>query len=229
MALTSQQRSWCLLEFHKPNSVVTVQRAFKLKFDVDPPNKKSILKWHRNFIERGCICDQRKGHSGRPSVSERVVDRVRESFLRSPRKSTRRASRELKVPQSTVSKIWRKRLRLHPYKLQLTQKLYPEGKKTRHVFCGNLQALMEYGDDLLAKIIFSDEATFHLSGKVSRYNVRIWGTENPRAILEVERDSPKLNVFCAVSKHTVYGPFIFEGQTVTGRRYLEMLTNCLIP
>jgi len=32
---------------------------------------------------------------------------------------------------------------------------------------------MEYGDDLLAKIIFSDEATFHLSGKVSRYNVRI--------------------------------------------------------
>jgi len=27
----------------------------------------------------------------------------------------------------------------------------------------------------------------------------------------------------------VYGPFIFEGQTVTGRRYLEMLTNWLIP
>jgi len=31
MALTSQQRGWCVLEFHKPNSVVTVQRAFKLK------------------------------------------------------------------------------------------------------------------------------------------------------------------------------------------------------
>jgi len=42
---------------------------------VDPPTNKSILKWHRNFIERGCICDQRKGHSGRPSVSEQVVDR----------------------------------------------------------------------------------------------------------------------------------------------------------
>ena len=36
-------------------------------------------------------------------------------------------------------------------------------------------------------------------------------------------------VFCAVSKQTVYGPFIFERQTVTGRRYLEMLTNWLIP
>jgi hypothetical protein len=21
------------------------------------------LKWYSNFIERGCICDQRKGHS----------------------------------------------------------------------------------------------------------------------------------------------------------------------
>jgi len=104
---------------------VTVQRAFKLKFNVDPPANKSILKWHRNFIERGRICDQRKGHSGRPSVSEQIVDRVRESFLRSPRKSTRRASRELKVPQSTVNKILRKCLRLHPYRLQLVQKLTP--------------------------------------------------------------------------------------------------------
>jgi len=35
MALTSQQRSWCVVEFHKTNSVVTVHRAFKLKFNVD--------------------------------------------------------------------------------------------------------------------------------------------------------------------------------------------------
>ena len=88
---------------------------------------------------------------------------------------------------------------------------------------------MENDNDLLAKIIFSDEATFHLSRKVNRYNVRIRGSENPHDTLEVERDSPKLKVFCAVSKQTVYGPFIFDGQTVTGRRYLEVLTNWLIP
>jgi len=87
---------------------------------------------------------------------------------------------------------------------------------------------MENDDDLLAKIISGDEATFHLSGKVNRYNVRIWGSENPHATLEVEHNSPKLNVFCAVSK-TLYCPFIFEGQTITGRSYLEMLTNWLIP
>jgi len=64
MALTSKQRGWCVLEFHTTNSAVTVQHAFKRKFNVDPPTNESIFKWHRNFIKRGCICDQRKGHSG---------------------------------------------------------------------------------------------------------------------------------------------------------------------
>jgi len=35
MELTSQQRGWCVLEFYKTDSVVTVQRAFKRKFNVD--------------------------------------------------------------------------------------------------------------------------------------------------------------------------------------------------
>jgi len=43
MVLTSQQRGWCVLEFHKTNSVVTVQRAFKRKFNVDPPTNKCFL------------------------------------------------------------------------------------------------------------------------------------------------------------------------------------------
>jgi hypothetical protein len=65
MALTSPQSGWCVQEFHKTNGVVTVQHAFRRRFNVDPPTNKSILKWHRNFIERGwCICDQRMGHSG---------------------------------------------------------------------------------------------------------------------------------------------------------------------
>ncbi|PSN53566.1 hypothetical protein C0J52_09183 [Blattella germanica] len=196
MALTPQQRSWCVLEFGKVKSVVTVQRAFRRTFHMNPPTNKSILKWYNNFVEKGCICNQRKGHSGRPSVSGEVVNRVRETFLRSPKKSTRRASRELQIPTSTIKKILRTRLRFRPYKLQLVQKLQPQDKVTRSEFCTN-------------RIIFSDEATFNLHGRVNRHNVRIWGSENPRATLEIERDSPKLNVFCAISERTVYGPFFF--------------------
>ena len=41
---------------------------------------------------------------------------------------------------------------------------------------------------------FSDEATFYVSGKVNKRNIRIWGSENPCEVVEKERDSPKINV-----------------------------------
>jgi hypothetical protein len=43
----------------------------------------------------------------------------------------------------------------------------------------------------MPQLIFGDEATFHLSGKENRHNVRIWGLQNPQEALEHERDSPK--------------------------------------
>lgn len=162
-------------------------------------------------------------------MSEEVVDRVRGTFLCSPKKSTRRCSRELQVPQSTVSKILHKCLRFTPYKLQLVQKLYLQDNEMRFEFCSNLQALMENYTDLMSKIIFSDEATFHLSGEVNRYNVRIWGTQNPHATLGLNVTPQKLMCFCAVTEQSVYGPFFFEGPSITGQTYLEMLTNWLIP
>ena len=73
-------------------------------------------------------------------------------------------------------------------------------------------------------LVFSDETTFHTNGKVNRHNVCIWGKENPHATIEHERESPKVNVFCAISKNRVYGLFFFEGN-VTGDVYLQMLQN----
>jgi len=50
---------------------------------------------------------------------------------------------------------------------------------------------------------------------------------NPLTIIEDKRDSPKVNVFCAISKTKVYGPFFFNENTVNGRSYLEMLQTWL--
>jgi hypothetical protein len=46
------------------------------------------------------------------------------------------------------------------------------------------------------KIIFSDEAAFHVSGKLNKQNVRIWGSEHPRATVQHIRESPKVNMWC---------------------------------
>jgi len=88
----------------------------------------------------------------------------------------------------------------------LLQKLQPEYYHRRTTFCTELQALVEE-DGFFERLIFSDECTFHLRGKVNRHNVRIWRTENPKTVVEVARDYPKVNVFCAVSTFKVYGPF----------------------
>ncbi|GBM94163.1 hypothetical protein AVEN_89604-1 [Araneus ventricosus] len=43
-----------------------------------------------------------------------------------------------------------------------------------------MQQDMEDDDDLAGTMIFSDEERIlHLSGKVNRQNVRVWGTEGP--------------------------------------------------
>jgi hypothetical protein len=76
---------------------------------------------------------------------------------------------------------------------------------------------------------FSDEATFHVSSAVNCCNVRIWGSENPHAYVEHHRDSPKVNVFYAISNQKVYSPFFFAEETVTDMTYLDMLQLWLMP
>lgn len=48
-------------------------------------------------------------------------------------------------------------------------------------------------------------------------------------MLQHERDSPKVNVFCALSQTKIYGPFFFDENTVTGQKYLAMLQKWLLP
>lgn len=63
-----------------------------------------------------------------------------------------------------------------PYKLKLVQKLKDTDKPLRRDFCIAMQEKLEDNgfDD---RLVFSDEATFYLNGKVNKHSTRIWGTE----------------------------------------------------
>uniref|UniRef100_A0A1B6F3H6 Uncharacterized protein n=1 Tax=Cuerna arida TaxID=1464854 RepID=A0A1B6F3H6_9HEMI len=226
MAENEDKKAFCVLDYHIYQSVVSVQRHFRTRFNEDPPSNHSIFKWYSNFKRNGCIC--KKKSTGRPSVSNEVVEQVRESFMRSPQKSTVKCSRELGVPQPTVWKILRKRLKFKPYKLQLLQALKENDKVKRLNFCESMQGLMK-DEDFVKHFVFSDEATFHLCGKVNRQNVRIWGSENQHVYIVWVRDSPKVNVFCAITYNNVYGPFFFMEQTINGMIFLDVMTEWLLP
>jgi hypothetical protein len=90
------------------------------------------------------------------------------------------------------------------------QALKANDKVIQHNFCCDFQAMLDE-DDFIGKLVFSDEATFHIDGKVNCNNCHIWGTENPHVMVEQEHDLPKVNVFCAISLQRLYGSFFFRG------------------
>ena len=90
-------------------------------------------------------------------------------------------------------------------------------------FYDNMQEKLEE-DEFMKCLVISDEATFHINGKVNEHHVRIWGEQNLHATVEHVRDSPKESIFCAISKEQVDGPFFFEGN-VNGDAYLHMHQN----
>lgn len=70
--------------------------------------------------------------------SHENVGRDMQAFVRGPKKSISQVSADLKMPQTTVHKIFRKSLRLKPHKLQAVQKLNAPGKELRSQFAGHV-------------------------------------------------------------------------------------------
>jgi hypothetical protein len=107
------------------------------------------------------------------------VDTVRAAFFRSPRKSTRRGARQFNMPHTTVHTHLRKRLKFERYEYQLLQHVTAEDKEVRYTFCSDFLSRLEDDEPFIAKIFFTDEATFRLSGNLNRHNLIILGSKNP--------------------------------------------------
>ena len=196
-----------------------VQCRFQAQYHKDPPTDKPIRTWYNNFELTGSLSAGKQ--KGRPSVSDVDIEPVREAFTQSLQKSTQSTRKELQIPQKTVWHIVCKRLQFKPFVIQLLQALSPQHHYLCRQFCIHFQeGLEEYSE----KLISSDEATFHVSGKVNHHNVTIWGTDNLHVSVEHVRDSPKVSV---VSSMKVYGLFFFAEHTVTGP--VDMLQQWLIP
>jgi hypothetical protein len=63
--------------------------------------------------------------SGRPPVSDEVVDNLKETVEKTLQISTAGLSKQSGVPRSTCHKIITNRLQLHPYKKSVVQEIQP--------------------------------------------------------------------------------------------------------
>jgi hypothetical protein len=89
-----------------------------------------------------------------------------------------------------------------------------------------MQLKMEEGG--FVERLISDEATFHINGKVNRHNVCIWRTEQPHEQMKHSVTQRKVHVFCAVSREKVRGPVFFTEATVTGDSFLDMFGKLVV-
>ena len=48
MAFTVNKKAFCVLEFAKTESIVTVQRKFRIMYHTEPPTDKTIRGWYMN-------------------------------------------------------------------------------------------------------------------------------------------------------------------------------------
>lgn len=82
------------------------------------------------------------------------------------------------------------------------------------------------GQNFIVNIIFGDESTFNISGKVNAHNRPIKSSQNRRQTLECVCDIPKFNLFCTLSeKQSLPLFFFFQEKTANGIVHLGKLVN----
>lgn len=204
-------------------SIPECKAQFRLKF----PNKiveETALQHHvRQIIERfqttGSVL---KGKStGRLQTNQNVTEQVQALVEENPHSSLRRLSARTDVSYSTVRRILKKRLHMHPYKITLVQKILPRDHNSRMQYCNFFQENLN-NDDVLDLSFFSDEAWFYLSGYVNKQNYRTWSVVNPHNIIEVPLHPVKVGIWLAVSRRRIIGPIFFHN-TINGQRYRQQL------
>ena len=88
--ITQQEKAQCVSWFIETKSDIQTQRNYTTKYAKQAPARQSIRNWHKQFMETGTLLHIPR--SGRPRTSEEDIERIHQSFSRSPRKSIRSAS-----------------------------------------------------------------------------------------------------------------------------------------
>ena len=59
---TMQHKNFCVRELIKTESATAVQRVFRLRFNIQPPTRKSIRWWNHQIEQISCLCKGKVHH-----------------------------------------------------------------------------------------------------------------------------------------------------------------------
>lgn len=233
---TNEQRLQIIKNYYRNSeSVVATLRALTPIFGrQNRPTRQAVRALVTKFESKYSLLDVPVPIRLRTARSNENIAAVNESIRNDPNQSISRRSQELGLSQTTLWRILRKDLGLHPYKIKLTQELKPLDHLKRRNFSDWALGKLHENPEFHRKIIFSDEAHFWLNGFVNKQNMRYWTATNPHVLSETPLYPQKITVWCGFHAGGVIGPYFFVDDhdrhvTVNGERYRGMLENYFWP
>jgi transposase-like protein len=176
--------------FQNNDSVVVTQRIFR-HFNIhrndSVSSRNTVLLWGRNFRETASAAKRKPPGTETSLRTPENIERVRQAFVRSPRRSARRNAIALRMSDRTVCLILHEDLNFHPYKMVMAQAINDQDRVNRKTVCEVLLNALDNDD--LNHVLMKDEANFHLYRNVSSQKVSLLGNR------EHSRYSPETFTF----------------------------------
>ena len=216
-----------MAKFDSPKQVFRALNSKNNNNSAKTPTESCIRKIYKKFCQTGSVLDKLKGSKVK-KLEETKKNEITDILAANPKSSLTAISQSVDISRTTIWRFIKYQLHCKSYIIQTHQELYEEDFDRRLEMAEIVLPMLE-SRELAGLIFFSDEATFHTSGYVHKNNCRIWGTEKPNEVNSFERDSPKVNVWCAMSSNCIIGPYFFDVDTVKGTDYLKMLNEYFLP
>lgn len=178
-------------------SVVQTQRSFAAMSNriQRKPSNKMINRLINRFETTGSVLDVKQKTRQRSVRNTEIIDRVHQDVVQDPDTSTRKRASQLEISRTSLRNILKKDLKMKPYKIQMAQALNPPDYEKRVLYSRLLLAKFREDPAFGDKSIWTDEAHFQLNCNVNKQNMRIWGTENPRVVIQKMLYPPKVTVW----------------------------------
>ena len=161
--------------FTHGKSIVKAQRSFEMMYRFEDVSiKKVITRYVKNFSESGNL-DKKKSKGRLVTATDENNAATAKQIIEGNRQiSLNLLSQQLDISSKSAHTILKKKLSMHPYKMQICQKLHEGDFERRVAFCEWF--LQKYADNsnFNQTLILSDEAHFELNGCVNKQNIRFW-------------------------------------------------------
>jgi len=188
----------------------------------ETPARNTAKTLVEQFLATVGVTGKKRGGSKPRVRAPDTVGTVRASVASSPaQKSVRQLAAENEESPSTAWPILRTDLRMHPYKIHVSQSLTTVFREKRTRFAEEFGDHLRQNPHTVKHIWFSGDGYFHLTEDINRQNVRFWGTWLSHQIHESTLHAQKVLVLCAVSARSLIGLSMFEDY-VTGENYAMM-------